>query len=563
MHLGKRAIPCALAVVVMTVCATARAEFRFTVTADPQAQTDAFGDVLDAVNSQVGGPGAFHVTCGDMAFRGTGIAPMRGVVDRKFGSDFPWYTPPGNNDLSQIDWLRDEYTNGNGVRTPLKDRTNQDGPAGTEETTYSWDYGNAHFISLNVYWDGTSDTGSSGDIGPDLYAWLAADLADNDKPATFVFGHEPAFPENRHVGDSLDQYPTNRDAFWQLLEDNGVTAYFCGHTHYYSKRLGDVDGEGSVWQINPAAAGFSSETADMFVNVTVGQTEVVVSAYDDEDGWHPHDSWSVGLSVDEPATVSGRHVFYNNSAFDTPPGFADADAIAPDKTALLPGEAATSANYTSFALGINGIIVDLDNTAVPQDVSETDFTFRVGNDNAPDTWPAAPAPLSVTMHEGGGPDDTDRVVIVWADHAIESQWVEVTVGATDATGLDAADVFYFGNAIGESGDSADHALVNAADVIAVCDHATSPTHQAGITTDYDFNRDGTVDAVDAIVARNHATSPLAALRLITVGSSPAPTPVPAPVPEPSTLTLLILAPLFLVRRLVAMPGFSGDFAPKR
>ena len=38
---------------------------------------------------------------------------------------------------------------------------------------------------------------------------------------------------------------------------------------------------------------------------------------------------------------------------------ADDQAIATDKTALLPGETATFANYTSYSLGINGIMVDV------------------------------------------------------------------------------------------------------------------------------------------------------------------------------------------------------------
>src|SRR5205085_4800466 len=58
------------------------------------------------------------------------------------------------------------------------------------------------------------------------------------------------------------------------------------------------------------------------------------------------------------------HLFYNDSLFDgNDPGInaADDNAIAPDKTALLPGQAATFANYTSYTKGINGVMVDLPN----------------------------------------------------------------------------------------------------------------------------------------------------------------------------------------------------------
>ena len=45
-----------------------------------------------------------------------------------------------------------------------------------------------------------------------------------------------------------------------------------------------------------------------------------------------------------------------------------------------------------------------------------------------------------------------RVEIIWADGAIENEWVQVTVLADADTGLAAPDVFYFGNAIGDSGN---------------------------------------------------------------------------------------------------------------
>ena len=65
---------------------------------------------------------------------------------------------------------------------------------------------------------------------------------------------------------------------------------------------------------------------------------------------------SAQFDVDVPAAVIGRHVFYNNSAYDATD---DDDAIATDKVALLPGETATFANYTSYARGINGLMVDV------------------------------------------------------------------------------------------------------------------------------------------------------------------------------------------------------------
>ena len=69
------------------------------------------------------------------------------------------------------------------------------------------------------------------------------------------------------------------------------------------------------------------------------------------------------LTINLTSMVTGRELFYNNSKFDhNTPGISTSDdgAIAPDKTAYLPGEGtATPANVSSYTKGINGIDVDL------------------------------------------------------------------------------------------------------------------------------------------------------------------------------------------------------------
>jgi hypothetical protein len=292
----------AAATVLLTACAAtapaADALFHFTITADPRDNHTEFRDTLDTINTLTLGPGVFHVSVGDIDQT---IPDNRDEIDAAFGSDFLWYPIIGNHEeetAADMTWLRNEYHNGNGERTPLKTFTNQDGPAGTVETTYTWDYGYAHFIALNQYWDGTSDTGTDGDVVPALRAWLEADLAANTRPVVFVFGHEPAFPENRHVGDSLDGHPVNRDVFWNLLEDYDVNAYFCGHTHVYSTHQ---EPGGDVWQIDAGAAGNGS--AETFVRVTLYDDQVKYATYTNDGGsWHLLESWY--QPVPEPATLT-------------------------------------------------------------------------------------------------------------------------------------------------------------------------------------------------------------------------------------------------------------------
>ena len=240
------------------------------------------------------------------------------------------------------------------------------------------------------------------------------------------------------------------------------------------------------------------------------------------------DDLGQGPAIAMNSTVVDRHVFYNNSAFDT---VSDDGAIAPSpqnandsllgKTALLPDQTASFINYTSFSKGINGIMIDM---ADRPDTTLTrgDFEFRVGNDNDPFNWDDAPAPISpITVRDLPGDENVDRVTIIWADEAIRGQWLQVVIKASDNTGLLEDDVFYFGNAMGETGngfgDTADSA-VNLFDLIGTRDNQTTTGETADIENRFDFNRDQQVNVSDMIALRNHATTTIndSALRLITV-----------------------------------------------
>ena len=257
-----------------------------------------------------------------------------------------------------------------------------------------------------------------------------------------------------------------------------------GNRGSYSVTLGDVDGDGDL---------------DAFV-ANFGQDNRV---------WLNQNA----------ATVEGRHIFYNNSKFDGQNTAANVDdhaAIASDKVALSAGETASFANYTSFSRGINGIMVDLEGAADASLISATDFAFRVSTDGV--VWrDVVPAPTSVTtlpvVVDG---KNLDRVTIVWDDNEIENKWLEVTVAANSATtGLTSPDVFYFGNAIGETGDDPANANVDVRDVIAVRANATGIGVVAALENPHDLNRDGHVNLFDLLVARNNGVAGQDALQLIT------------------------------------------------
>ena len=212
---------------------------------------------------------------------------------------------------------------------------------------------------------------------------------------------------------------------------------------------------------------------------------------------------SAPLPPGETAVV-GRSVFYNRSAFDGRSARADARddaAVAPDKKALVPGEAPTEANYTSYTRGINGVMVDFAGLPPGATVTAADFTFSVGNNAHPDSWKPAPAPASIRVRASPDAGATARVTVVWRDRAVRNTWLQVTVAANANTALAAPDTFYFGNVIGDARDAGGPV----ADVVEgdVALTASGLTATAGLDNPFDFDRNGRVTPADVRAARRN------------------------------------------------------------
>ncbi|MCK4275221.1 MAG: right-handed parallel beta-helix repeat-containing protein, partial [Phycisphaerae bacterium] len=278
-----------------------------------------------------------------------------------------------------------------------------------------------------------------------------------------------------------------------------------------------ANGDLHITQGSPAVSAASEPDFTWYTDLFFSLYGVSITV--DYDGVpRPHDGGLDMGAYELMSTVVGRYVFYNSSAFDgnnPAANAADDAAIATDKTALLAGGTATFANYTSYASGINGIMIDI--PSLPGTPSASDFEFKVGNDNMPGGWSAVGVTPTITIRSGAGAGGSDRITIIWTDNAIAKQWLQVTVLATVNTGLGLPDVFYFGNAIGETGNSPTDAEVTPADQVGVRDHPhTLGVNPADVTDAYDFNRDRKVGPTDQIICRNNGTSGPTALKLITV-----------------------------------------------
>jgi hypothetical protein len=216
---------------------------------------------------------------------------------------------------------------------------------------------------------------------------------------------------------------------------------------------------------------------------------------------------SLQAMVDESpptfSTVAGRHIFYNQSVWDGNSAAISAAndnaAIAPGKVPHLPGGGvAVAANVTSYTRGINGIMVDLIHGIDYSGITASDFVFKVGNNNAPSGWAAAPAPSAISVIPGGGVGGSDRVEITWATGVIKNQWLEVQVLATANTGLTTTDVHFWGNKIGDSASTSPATLFETTSTDAAQVNATIGAGKP-ITDLRDYNRDGAVTSTDAAV----------------------------------------------------------------
>ena len=192
------------------------------------------------------GKGSFMIVLGDM----DPPQSTMNLIDQILGKDYKRFAVVGNHDIEKPENL--EYLKALNRGDKSFPNIIKKGPVGSEESTYSFNYGDVHFIVLNVYYDGKVDNASDGNITPELLRWLEGDLKLNMKKHVFVFGHEPIFPvldmdtrTIRHEGDALNKYSGNTLKFQQVLQKYGVTAYLSGHIHCASYSA--ING---VWLLN-------------------------------------------------------------------------------------------------------------------------------------------------------------------------------------------------------------------------------------------------------------------------------------------------------------------------
>ncbi len=125
----------------------------------------------------------------------------------------PFYSCLGNHDVGTL--------NGQPYLDAFYFPSNN--PAGTERY-YSFDYSNAHFVSIEVTIENAAPSAA-------MRAWLDADLAATDKHWKFVFFHVPMYSNVGSHGDD----PTIAASLGPIFDARGVDVVFQGHNHFYTR----------------------------------------------------------------------------------------------------------------------------------------------------------------------------------------------------------------------------------------------------------------------------------------------------------------------------------------
>lgn len=352
--------------------------------------------------------------------------------------------------------------------------------------------------------------------------------------------------------------PTAEDQWLWVAENESATVTLTGH---------DADGDELQFVIvTPPAHGVLTGLApNLAYTPATGFLGSDSFQFVIRDGAAESPPATVAISVFPTAEVVGRYVFYNNSAWDgndAAANFQDDAAIAPDKQALLPGQVADLIHYTSYVGGLNGVMIDIAQLGADTVLTAADFQFLVGNHSDLASWTPGPVPASLTSRPGAGVGGSTRVTLIWAEHeAVRNQWLQISVKATANTRLRQDDVFYFGNAIGESGlgntqgsQRLGYFPVNVTDEIGARNHPRSSADPAPLDDAFDFNRDRLVDAADELVARQHGTTFQTALQ----GIAPPPASSQLPTtPEPEAPAWLFI----VVGNHVLQPNRAGQELP--
>ncbi len=111
-----------------------------------------------------------------------------------------------------------------------------------QERYYSFDYGEAHFVSLDTNTE-TMVRAIADEDGTGMFDWLEQDLAASTKPWKIAFFHHPPYSSSERDDNLL-----LRNTVLPILEAGGVDLVLAGHDHHYERSTAIKNGEPTLHQ---------------------------------------------------------------------------------------------------------------------------------------------------------------------------------------------------------------------------------------------------------------------------------------------------------------------------
>lgn len=219
--------------------------------------------------------------------------------------------------------------------------------------------------------------------------------------------------------------------------------------------------------------------------------------------------WNISATpVPTPVLVASR--VYHNSFSGSGPKVDDSVVLM-----LRNSQAQTMqlSNIVNSSHGINGVALDFDNLAAPDDLT---FEYTMSPQHvfatAIENWAIAPNPSSVTLLPDSGLAGSDRVLITWEDHAIEDRYLRIKVSSSGQTIAE----LYLGHLLGEtSGLSGSVFTVSFADIAPI---RTAVGSTVGSSSILDIDKNGIVAFADISAMRQNVGAQLTIVTIPATGS---------------------------------------------
>ncbi len=224
---------------------------------------------------------------------------VKPIYDFKRRSGIPLYVVRGNHEDGEL--VTDKHLKAAYLKN-IAPFMPQNGPEEEKGLTYSVSCKQATFIALDQY--SIKELGLL--RGLINQPWLNEQLVRHRAPFMFVFGHVPAYKVTdwkKGPFPDLYDFPKHRDAFWNSLKEAGVSIYFCGHVHFYSRVT--KDGIQQVLIGNGGANPVDFNPKEVDPTVTLNYPTAGMKASDVKTGY-------VLLTVDERAhTITAVQKLWN------------------------------------------------------------------------------------------------------------------------------------------------------------------------------------------------------------------------------------------------------------